>query len=163
MPVIKGLLKGCAEQNALGAFAASGHAFEQIRGVVICSLSITSSRSSAKHPGDAAASPPTATVQQIPRCARCCAFPCTACRSYLGKVQAFVAARHGSRQLLRLACVALELPASADYDAAADAVGAGAESGGCVVAAAAPSQFSVDCVAGWSSEFRQAHLIEVGY
>jgi hypothetical protein len=80
--VIKGLLKGCAEQNALGAFAASGNHFEQIRGIVICSLDISANTT------------------------KC--FPCFACRNYLSKVRGFVSKRR-PHQVLKLSCISLSV------------------------------------------------------
>ena len=128
--VIKGLLKGCAEQNALGAFAASGNHFDQIRGIVICSLDI-SSKSNNKEQN-----------HQHDEC-----FPCFACRNYLSKVHQFVSKRH-SHQVLKLSCVSLKFVESDKTEKEAQENKSEKR-----------STISVDCISGWNTSFKQEVVV----
>lgn len=115
--VMKGLLKGCAEQNALGAFAASGNHFEQVRGIVICSLRVNSTAKLGCDDRDCDArsdekDQQQQQPQQVEENETCC-FPCTACRNYLSKVHRFVSMRH-SHQKLKLSCISLKLEIDED-------------------------------------------------
>ena len=137
--VIKGLLKGCAEQNALGSFAASGNNFEQVRGIVICSLVLSSKNrrdNNNKHQENEVEASSSSC---------CCCFPCTACRNYLYKVRTdFVSKRH-KNQILKLSCISLKLE---DMDAVVN--NSKNNSLGTT-----KQVVSLECMEGWNTSFRE--------
>ena len=158
--VMKGLLKGCAEQNALGAFAASGNHFEQVRGIVICSLhldlkTMMTTTTGTEMCGSCSSSCCTTTTKVSTSEESYC-FPCSACRNYLSKVHKFVSMRHPHHQNLKLSCVSLKLEGNNN---SCDLGKEEEKSSSSKKKKSTTTTVSLDCINGWNTSYKEVSLV----
>jgi hypothetical protein len=101
---LRGLLKGCAEQNALGSFAACGNSYDTIRDVFLCSRPLCTTTTHL---------PPTATTPDGTQYYEVMRTPCGECWRHLCDIARMVRASSNGTAQLHLHIASVQVSASA--------------------------------------------------